>query len=65
MKVVGLRTLAQKTWGKFMICPNKLCGHEMIQIPSTIQIDKHVIGDPNSKIYKCPKCLRICAETIK
>jgi len=48
-----------------MICPNKLCNHEMVQISSTIQIGKYIIGDPNSKIYKCPNCLRICAESIE
>jgi len=40
------------------------CGTEMECIPSTIQVEKQIIGDPNAKIWKCPKCKRIHVEGL-
>ena len=41
------------------------CGIEMEHIPSTIQVGKQIIGDPNAKIFKCPECKRIHVEGLK
>lgn len=40
----------------------KQCEIEMEQIPSIIKVGSQVIGDPNVKLYRCPKCKRIHVE---